>query len=91
MKITKRQLRRIIREEKARLLREEPLPGQFTDDDRDDTRMMSDKTANAIQMLQTAHANLEDLVYNVDQGAAQEINKQLVLIEDAIHALGGVV
>ena len=91
MKITKTQLKRIIREEKARLLREEPLPGQFTDEDRDDTRMMSDKTASAIQMLQTAHANLEDLVYNVDQEAAQQINSQLVLIEDAIHALGGVV
>jgi len=90
MKITKNQLRRIIREEKARLLREEPLPGQFTDDDRD-PRMMSDKIASAIQSLQTAHANLEDLVYNVDQGAAQQINSQLVLIEDAIHALGGVI
>ena len=91
MKITKRQLRRIIREEKARLLREGPLPGQFTDDDRDDTRMMSDKTASAIQMLQTVHANLEDLRYNVDQGPSQEIDRQLVLLEDAIHALGGVV
>ena len=91
MKITKRQLRRIIREEKARLLREEPLPGQFTDEDRDDTRMMSDKTASAIQMLQTVHANLEDLRYNVDQAPAQEIDRQLVLIEDAIHALGGVI
>ena len=91
MKITKRQLRRIIREEKARLLREEPLPGQFTDDDRDDTRLMSDKTASAIQLLQTVHANLEDLRYGVDQGPGEEINAQLVLIEDAIHALGGVI
>ena len=52
---------------------------------------MDPKTASAIQMLQTAHANLEDLTYNVDQGAAQQINSQLVLIEDAIHALGGVI
>ena len=91
MKITKRQLRRIIREEKARLLKEQPLPGQFTDDDRDDTRMMSDKTASAIQLIQTVHANLEDLRYGVDEEAAQEIAAQLVLIEDAIHALGGVI
>ena len=77
MKITKRQLRKIIREEKVRLIAEQ--------------MEMDPKTASAIQMLQTVHANLEDLVYNVDQGAAQEINKQLVLIEDAIHALGGVI
>ena len=90
MKITKRQLRRIIKEEKARLLKEEPLPGQFTDEDRD-PRMMSDKVASAIQLIQTVHANLEDLRYNVDQGPAQEIDSQLVLLEDAIHALGGVI
>ena len=42
-------------------------------------------------MLQTVHANLEDLRYNVDQGPSQEIDRQLVLLEDAIHALGGVV
>jgi hypothetical protein len=82
MKITKNQLRRIIREEKSRLLNEmQPA----------DTGMMGDKTASAIQMLQTAHANLEDLTYNVDERAAQEINKQLILIEDAIHAMGGVI
>ena len=82
MKITRNQLRRIIREEKSRLLNEMQPGGQG---------MMGDKTANAIQMLQTAHANLEDLTYNVDERAAQEINKQLILIEDAIHALGGVI
>ena len=82
MKITKNQLRRIIREEKSRLLNEmQPA----------DQGMMGDKTASAIQMLQTAHANLEDLTYNVDERAAQEINNQLILIEDAIHALGGVI
>ena len=67
MKITKNQLRRIIREEKARLLREEPLPGQFTDDDRD-PRMMSDKIASAIQSLQTAHSNYpSELLLRFDQ------------------------
>ncbi len=86
MKITKRQLRRIIREEKSRLLNEmTPADAGF------EAARMDDKTASAIQLLQTVHANLEDLAYNVDQGAAQEINSQLVLIEDAIHALGGVI
>ena len=92
MKITKNQLRRIIREEKARLLSEQkPSEMSMHDAAEHYADSMSDKTASAIQMLQTAHANLEDLVYNVDQGAAQQINSQLVLIEDAIHALGGVV
>ena len=91
MKITKNQLRRIIREEKARLLSEQkPSEMSMHDAAEHYADSMSDKTASAIQMLQTAHANLEDLVYNVDQGAAQQINSQLVLIEDAIHALGGV-
>ena len=92
MKITKNQLRRIIREERARLLSEQkPSEMSMHDAAEHYADSMSDKTASAIQMLQTAHANLEDLTYNVDQGAAQEINKQLVLIEDAIHALGGVI
>ena len=92
MKITKRQLRRIIREEKARLLSEQkPSEMSMHDAAEHYADSMSDKTASAIQMLQTVHANLEDLVYNVDQGAAQQINSQLVLIEDAIHALGGVI
>ena len=45
----------------------------------------------AIQMLQTAYANLADLANNVDERASQGINTQLILIEDAIHALGGVI
>ena len=77
LRITKRRLRDIIKEEKSKLIAEQAS--------------MDPKAASAIQMLQTAYANLEDLTYNVDQGAAQEINKQLMLIEDAIHALGGVI
>ena len=92
LKITKRQLRRIIKEEKAKLLKEQkPSEMSMHDAAEHYSNSMSDKTASAIQLLQTAHANLEDLVYNVDQGAAQEINLQLALIEDAIHALGGVI
>ena len=52
---------------------------------------MDDKVAGTIQMLQTAHVNLEDLTYDVDQATAQKINLQLALIEDAIHSLGGVI
>ncbi len=86
MRITKQQLRRIIREERARLLREE----SFTDSDRD-PRMMSDKTANVVQLLQTVHMNLSEMDVGSAEDFYNEINSQLALIEDAIHALGGVV
>ena len=86
MKITKRQLRRIIKEEKARLMNEMDPHAAGRQAAR-----MDDKVAGTIQMLQTAHVNLEDLTYDVDQATAQKINLQLALIEDAIHSLGGVV
>ena len=76
MKITKRQLRRIIREEKARLLNEQAE--------------MDPKTATAIQKLQTANMNLQDLMANVRGPMYDDLNQQIALIEDAIHALGGV-
>ena len=75
MKITKRQLRRIIREEKARLLNEQAE--------------MDPKTATAIQKLQTANMNLQDLMANVRGPMYDDLNQQIALIEDAIHALGG--
>ena len=86
MKITKRQLRRIIKEEKARLINEMDPHAAGREAAR-----MDDKVAGTIQMLQTAHVNLEDLTYDVDQATAQKINLQLALIEDAIHSLGGVI
>lgn len=86
MKITKRQLRRIIKEEKARLMNEMDPHAAGREAAR-----MDDKVAGTIQMLQTAHVNLEDLTYDVDQATAQKINLQLALIEDAIHSLGGVI
>ena len=86
MKITKRQLRRIIKEEKARLMNEmDPHAAGM------EAARMDDKVADTIQMLQTAHVNLEDLTYDVDQATAQKINLQLALIEDAIHSVGGVI
>ena len=46
------------------------------------------KSQFAAKKLQTALANLQDLTYNVDERAAQEINKQLILIEDAMELMG---
>ena len=76
MKITKRQLRRIIREEKARLLNEQVE--------------MDPKTASAIQLLQTVHLNLQDAMANVRGPMYEDLNEQIALLEDAIHMLGGV-
>ncbi|MBG17628.1 MAG: hypothetical protein CMB77_04670 [Euryarchaeota archaeon] len=87
VKITKRQLRRIIREEKARLLKEAGTPA----DAGFEAARMDDKTASAIQLLQTVHMNLQDVMANTRGDMYDIINEQLVLLEDAIHALGGVV
>ena len=87
MKITKRQLRRIIREEKARLLREAGTPA----DRGFESARMDDKTATAIQLLQTVNMNLQDLMANTRGPMYDELNEQISLLEDAIHALGGVV
>ena len=77
MKITKRELRRIIKEEKARLLREQAE--------------MDPKTADAIQLLQTVNINLQDIMANTRGPVYDDLNKQLAMLEDAIRALGGVV
>ena len=86
MKITKKQLRRIIREEKARLLREAGTPA----DRGFESARMDDKTATAIQLLQTVNMNLQDLMANTRGPMYDDINEQISLLEDAIHALGGV-
>ena len=86
MKITKRQLRRIIREEKARLLREAGTPA----DRGFESARMDDKTATAIQLLQTINMNLQDLMANTRGPMYDDLNEQISLLEDAIHALGGI-
>ena len=109
MKITKNQLRRIIREEKQRLLNEStpgPSYGQsrpskdFTPDDPyasvggpDPGPTMGNKTAEAVQDLQTAYVNLEDLAsgimgYPRGSETSDEILMNLELIKSAIHKLG---
>ena len=77
MKVTKREIRKIIREEKARLLREQAE--------------MDPKTADAIQLLQTVNMNLQDIMANTRGPMYDDLNKQLAMLEDAIHTLGGVV
>ena len=77
MKITKTQLRRIIREEKIRLLNEQGPPS------------MDAKTADAAQLLQTAYYNLDDLVgSSTDDGVVDDVLMNMELIKNALHILG---
>jgi len=77
VKITKRQLRRIIKEEKARLLNEQGPPS------------MDAKTADAAQLLQTAYYNLDDLVGgSTDDGVVDDVLMNMELIKNALHILG---
>ena len=75
MKITKNQLRRIIKEEKARLIAEQ--------------MEMNPKTAEAAQLLQTAYYNLDDLVAgSTDDGVVDDVLMNMELIKNALHILG---
>jgi len=97
MKITKRQLRRIIREEKARLLREaydSPADMSMHDaadhyEKKNSPPSMDAKTADAAQLLQTAYYNLDDLVGGLtDDGAVDDVLMNMELIKNALHILG---
>jgi len=85
VKITKNQLRRIIREEKARLLKEAGTPA----DAGFEAARMDDKTASALQMLQTLNMNLQDIHANTRGDMYDALNEQIELLIDAIRALGG--
>ena len=89
MRITKRQLKRIIKEEKAKLLKEAGTPA----DAGFEAVRMDEKTAGAIQLMQTVHMNLSEMAagYAVDEELHDDLNMQMALLEDAIHSLGGVV
>jgi len=87
MKITKSQLRRIIREEKARLLNEQK-PSEMSMHDAGEYYADS-KTDSALQMLQTLNMNLQDIHANTRGEMYDALNEQIKLLIDAIRALGG--
>ena len=60
MKITKRQLRRIIREEKARLLRERRNPTR-----RSRRRFLQEQAANQVEALRLAADSIPTMVQNI--------------------------
>lgn len=76
MKITKRQLRRIIREEKQKLLKEQ--------------LEMDPRTAEAAQLLQTAYYNLDDLTAGsgLADDVVDDVLMNMELIKNALHILG---
>ena len=76
MKITKRQLRRIIREEKQKLLKEQ--------------LEMDPRTAEAAQLLQTAYYNLDDLPAGsgLADDVVDDVLMNMELIKNALHILG---
>lgn len=76
MKITKNQLRRIIKEEKARLIAEQ--------------MEMDPRTAEAAQLLQTAYYNLDDLTAGsgLADDVVDDVLMNMELIKNALHILG---
>jgi len=98
MKITKNQLRRIIREEKARLLRESKPSEMSMHDAAEYYEMKASgketsgekgmKNQFAAKKLQTVYKNLMDMQANTRGPMYDEINNQLVLLEDALDLMG---
>ena len=98
MKITKRQLRRIIREEKARLLNEQKPSEMSMHDAGEYYRMKASgketpgekgmKNQFAAKKLQTVYKNLMDMQANARGPMYDELNNQLVLLEDAMDLMG---
>jgi len=75
MKITKRQLRRIIKEEKAKLIREQPQPsansgalgGSSSHESSSTTLSIKDDIKDAIQMLESEEDATGSLFYVINR------------------------
>ena len=80
MRITKKQLRRIIREEKARLLREsEDLPAG-----------MSPSPQNDLKMLDTVIKNLKEMAEgDVDEEMKDDLLSQVELLDGIYSSMYG--
>ena len=93
MKITKRQLRRIIREEKKKIMNEistpRPIPNPEMKSPGEDTpaeKGMKDQFA--AKKLKTVYNNLIDIHAQTRGRMYDEIQNQLVLLEDAMELMG---
>ena len=93
MKITKRQLRRIIREEKRRIVNEigpaRPVPNSEMKSPGEDTPGEKGmKNQFAAKKLQTVYKNLMDIHVQTSGPMYDEIQNQLILLEDAMELMG---
>ena len=93
MKITKRQLRRIIREEKRRIVNEigpaRPVPHPKMKSPGQDTQGEKGmKNQFAAKKLQTLYKNLMDIHAQTRGRMYDEIQNQLILLEDAMDLMG---
>ena len=93
MKITKRQLRRIIREEKRRIMNEisraRPVPHpEMKSPGQDTPGEKGMKNQFAAKKLRTVYKNLMDMQANTRGPMYDELTNQLVLLEDAMELMG---
>ena len=93
MKITKRQLRRIIREEKRRIVNEigpsRPVPHpEMKSPGQDTSGEKGMKNQFAAKKLQTLYKNLMDIHAQTRGRMYDEIQNQLILLEDAMDLMG---
>ena len=94
MKITKRQLRRIIKEEKARLLQENirvprPIPNpEMKSPGVSSPGEKGMKAQFAAKKLQSVYRSLMDMQANTRGPMYDELTNQLVLLEDAMELMG---
>ena len=93
MKITKRQLRRIIREEKRRIMNEigpaRPVPHPEMKSPGEDTPAEKGmKQQFAAKKLKTVYNNLMDIHAQTRGRMYDEIQNQLILLEDAMELMG---
>ncbi len=93
MKITKRQLRRIIKEEKARLLQENirvprPIPNpEMKSPGVSSPGEKGMKAQFAAKKLQSVYRSLMDMQANTRGPMYDEFNRLIILLEDAIDLL----
>ena len=93
MKITKNQLRRIIREEKRRILNEigpsRPIPNpEMKLPGEEDEGEKGMKQQFAAKKLLTVYKNLMNIHAQTSGRMYDEIQNQLILLEDAMELMG---
>ena len=90
MKITKRQLRRIIREEKAKLLREaSPADMSMHDAAKHYEKQNAKKAPDNLKLLATVIDNLTEMAlgYDADDEMRSELRMQVELLNDVYSSM----